>query len=133
MAKLTIATVEYMAMIEQCKREESQIEPFIRIVQGPPDAVCVLASCVSCLLETPFQHVIPSFQFLSVELRQVRVKGYTTKGEEKTYDMFVRNEPSLCRAHPAWTMAKDVTVYRGMYKAIYNPDLRKHMKSAVLL
>ena len=46
MAKLTIATVEYIAMIEQCKRE-SQIEPFIRNVQGPPDAMRVLASCVS--------------------------------------------------------------------------------------
>ena len=32
------------AVIEQCKKEESQIEPFIRNVQGAPDAMCVLAS-----------------------------------------------------------------------------------------
>ena len=45
--------------------------------------------------------MIPSFQFLSVELRQIRVKGYIPDGEARMYDMFVRNEPSLCRAHPA--------------------------------
>ena len=54
--------------------------------------------------------MIPTFQFLSAELRQIRVKGYTTEGEEKTYDMFMRNDPSLCRAYPAWIVAKDVTV-----------------------
>lgn len=32
------------AVMEQCKREESQIEPFIRNVQGAPEAMCVLAS-----------------------------------------------------------------------------------------
>ncbi len=32
------------AVIEQCKREESQVESFIRNVQGAPDAMCVLAS-----------------------------------------------------------------------------------------
>jgi hypothetical protein len=32
------------AIIEQCKREESQVQPFIRNVQGAPDAMCVLAS-----------------------------------------------------------------------------------------
>ena len=68
------------------------------------DCLCILS------LGDPFQYVIPSFQFLSVELRQIRVKGYTTEGEEKTYDMFMRNDPSLCRAYPAWIVAKDVTV-----------------------
>ena len=32
------------AVIEQCKQEESQVQPFIRNVQGAPDAMCVLAS-----------------------------------------------------------------------------------------
>ena len=31
-------------IIEQCKKEESIVEPFIRNVQGAPDAMCVLAS-----------------------------------------------------------------------------------------
>ena len=31
------------AIIEQCKKEESQVDPFIRCVQGAPDAMCVLA------------------------------------------------------------------------------------------
>lgn len=31
------------ALIEQCKKEESQVDPFIRCVQGAPDAMCVIA------------------------------------------------------------------------------------------
>jgi hypothetical protein len=31
------------AIIEICKKEESQVDPFIRNVQGAPDAMCVLA------------------------------------------------------------------------------------------
>ena len=31
------------AVIEQCKREESQAEPFICSFQGAPDAMCLLA------------------------------------------------------------------------------------------
>lgn len=71
---------------------------------GDEDCMCVLS------LGDPFEYVIPSFQFLSVELRQIRVKGYTTDNEEKTYDMFIRNDPSLCRVYPTWLVAKDVTV-----------------------
>ena len=29
--------------METCKREESQVDPFVRNVQGAPDAMCVLA------------------------------------------------------------------------------------------
>lgn len=32
------------AVIEQCKQEESRVQPFIRNVQGAPEAMCVLAS-----------------------------------------------------------------------------------------
>lgn len=30
------------SVIEQCKKQESRVEPFIRNVQGAPDAMCVL-------------------------------------------------------------------------------------------
>ena len=32
------------AVIEQCKKEESKADPFIRIVQGAPDSMCLLAT-----------------------------------------------------------------------------------------
>ena len=32
------------AVIEQCKREESQVDPYIRSVQGAPDPLCLLAT-----------------------------------------------------------------------------------------
>ena len=32
------------ALLEQCKWEEKQCDPFIRCVQGAPDAMCVLAT-----------------------------------------------------------------------------------------
>ena len=38
----------------------------------------------------PIHYIIPSFQLLSVELRQMGVKGYTKEDEEKVYDVFVR-------------------------------------------
>lgn len=44
-----------------------------------------------------FRYNIPSFDLLAVELRQMKVKGYTSEGEEKHYDMFIRNLPSFTR------------------------------------
>ena len=32
------------AIIEQCKQEETGCDPFVRCVQGAPDAMCVLAT-----------------------------------------------------------------------------------------
>ena len=37
------------------------------------------------------------------------IKGYTAEGEERTYDMFIRNDPSLCRPYPAWMTIRDAT------------------------
>ena len=56
----------------------------------PADYVCVLS------VEVPCRYVLPSFDILCVEMRQIRIKGYTAEGEEWTYDMFIRNDPSLC-------------------------------------
>ena len=33
----------------------------------------------------PFKYIIPSFQFLSVDVRQMRIKDNTNEGEERTY------------------------------------------------
>ena len=49
-----------------------------------------------------FKYIIPSFQFLSVDMRQMRIKRYTNQGQERNSDMFVRNDASLCRAYPEW-------------------------------
>ena len=32
------------AVMEECKKEQSQVDPFLRIVQAAPDAMCLLAS-----------------------------------------------------------------------------------------
>ena len=56
-----------------------------------------------------FGYVIPSFNVLQVEMRQARVKGYNAEGDERQYDIFIRNDSSLCRVFPAWMVVKDLT------------------------
>ena len=66
----------------------------------------------------PFQYVIPSFDVLAVELRQMRIVGrHQVTGEEKNYDLFVRNEASLCRSYPARMTVKDLLVIQ-VYKRV---------------
>lgn len=56
----------------------------------------------------PFVYVIPGFSVLSVELRQMRVKWTPSEeAAEATYDVFVRNDSSLCRVYPAWMSIKN--------------------------
>ena len=47
-----------------------------------------------------FPYLIPSFAVLEVELRQMRIKGYTSVGDEENYDVFIRNDPTLSRSYP---------------------------------
>ena len=54
----------------------------------------------------PFQYVIPGFEVLAVELRQMRILGVLDE-EEKSYDLFIRNEASLRRAYPERMTVKD--------------------------
>ena len=70
----------------------------------PDDCVCVLS------VGMPFRYVIPSFDVIAIEMRQLRMKGYTPEGEERNYDIFIRNDPSLCRQYPVWMVIKDGTV-----------------------
>lgn len=77
------------------------------------DCLCVLG------LGAPFKYVIPSFDVLEVEIRYMIVKGYNNKGEEESYDFFIRSDPSLCRVYPTWMEVKDVTVIEvGVYTVI---------------
>ena len=55
----------------------------------PDDEVLVLA------VGLQFRYTIPSFDVLAVELRQIKVKGYTSEGEEKHYDIFIRKSSLL--------------------------------------
>ena len=70
----------------------------------PDDEVLVLS------VGPPFRYTIPSFDVLAVKLRQMKVKGYTPEGEEKHYDMFIRNLPSFARSYPVWMAIRDATV-----------------------
>ena len=59
----------------------------------------------------PFMYVIPSFDVLAVELRQIPISGYSKiNGEEKHMDLFIRNDDSLCRAYPSLMVIKDFTI-----------------------
>ena len=61
----------------------------------------------------PFVYVIPSFSVLSVQLRQMKIKwSPCEEAAEATYDVFVRNDSSLCRAYPAWMSVKNAARVR---------------------
>ena len=68
------------------------------------DEVCILT------VGKPFRYTIPSFDVIAVELRQVRLKGYNSDGDELTYDGFIRNDISLSRSYPTWMTVKDGTI-----------------------
>ena len=72
--------------------------------EEPDDCICVVS------LGAPFRYVIPGFVVLAVELRQMRVKGYDAMGEERTYNVFVRNNLSLNWSYPVWMEIKDAAV-----------------------
>ena len=52
---------------------------------------------------------IPSYD-VAVELRQMKVKGYTSEGKEKHYDIFIRNLHSFMCVYPVWMAVRDVTI-----------------------
>ena len=73
-------------------------------LDGLDDVICVVT------LGDPFDYVIPSFDTLTVKLRQMKIWGYgSLEGEEVAYDVFVREDPSLHRTYPAWMAVKDLT------------------------
>ena len=72
----------------------------------PYDMVQVLS------LGSPFLYNIPSFDLLSVEMRQVRINGYTAEDKQVQYDIFVCNHSAsdLDRVYPWWMTIKDATI-----------------------
>ena len=59
----------------------------------------------------PFMYVIPSFDVLAVELRQIQIKGYEREdGKETHLDLFIRNDTSICKTYHSLIRIKDVTV-----------------------
>ena len=71
------------------------------------DCVCVLS------IGPPFYYTIPSFDVLQVQLMQLRVMGYDSKGEEQHYDFFIRYDPSLSHGKcPAWMRIKDAAIVK---------------------
>ena len=57
-----------------------------------------------------FRYNIPGFDLLVVELRKMKVKDYTLEGEEKHYDIFIRNLLSFTRVYPVWMAIRDATI-----------------------
>ena len=49
----------------------------------------------------PFEYVIPGFDLLAVDLREMRVQGYDDEGQLRVLDVFARADPSLNRVYPA--------------------------------
>ena len=76
-------------------------------VQGMEDDPNAMFDVVS--LGPPFSYVIPSFDVLAVELRQMVIVGQE-EGVEAHYDLFVRNNVSLRRSYPARMTVKDFVV-----------------------
>ena len=50
----------------------------------------------------PFQYAIPSFAAITATLRQIRLEGIDGNNQQSVvYDAFIRDCPTLNRAHPA--------------------------------
>jgi len=61
-----------------------------------------------------FLYVLPGFDVLGIELRHIRVKGFGLVGsEEENFDLFIKNDISLCRSYPAAIVVKDITVVKA--------------------
>ncbi|XP_065902857.1 uncharacterized protein [Dysidea avara] len=60
-----------------------------------------------------FMYIIPSFDVFSIELRPVKIKGYSIRRKETlTYDLFIRSHSSLDREYPSKLTIKDVTIIK---------------------
>ena len=69
--------------------------------------ICVLS------VGAKFLYVIPGFDVLGVELRHIQVKGFSKIGNpESVFDMFIKNDMSLCRLYPAHMVLRDVTIIK---------------------
>lgn len=81
-----------------------------RLTYNPADTELPHGIFYILSLGSPFWYIIPSFEVLSVELRQMRIHGTTEEGEDHVYDVFVRNDPSLAHSYPTWMTVLDAVV-----------------------
>ena len=58
----------------------------------------------------PFLYNIPSFDVISVRLRQVKTVGRDKGGKKTGYDVFMRSDDSIIPQLPALLMVKDTTI-----------------------
>ena len=97
----------------------------IQLLQGillKKRKVCVLSAGIK------FLYVLPGFDVLGVELRHIKTKGWGKMGtEEQTYDIFIRNDVSLCRTYPTVMIVKDLTVVK-VSNFLYNIALLQPIK-----
>lgn len=79
----------------------------VRYLTEDNEITCVLAA------NAKFLYVLPCFELLEVELHHLRVKGFGKIGnEEDTYNMFARNDLSLCCSYPAAMVIKDLVIIK---------------------
>ena len=60
----------------------------------------------------PFLYNIPSFDVISVKLRQLKAVGCDKDGKETRYDLFMRCDDTVTPQLPALFMVNDTTVVR---------------------
>lgn len=49
-----------------------------------------------------FKYIIPSFDVLTLDLRHMKIVGqHQISGDEKRYNLLIRNDSSLLRSYPA--------------------------------
>jgi len=60
-----------------------------------------------------FLFVLPGFDFLAIALWHIKVKGFGLIGaEEENFDLFIKNDISLCRLYLAAVVVKDMTAVK---------------------
>ena len=79
-----------------------------------------------------FEFVIPSLDVIAVDLRSMKVQGYTVEGELRCCDYFVRDDSSLDRIYPATmevTNGTVVEVYKTGIKTVLDADCGYHFET----
>ena len=67
----------------------------------------------------PFLYTIPSFDVLSVKLRQLKTVGRDEDRRKTSYDIFIRSDESIPSTFPALLMVKDAVVVQVSYNGIH--------------
>ena len=74
----------------------------------------------------PFLYNIPSFDVISVKLRQLKAVGCDEEGKETRYDIFVRCDDAVTPRLPALFMVKDMTIVKVLWDLGTKTPLRTY-------